>query len=365
MGIADAMPKATTVRAPTRLANLSPIAALSVLLGLLVLIGVGLAFPPASPPSGSPTGGDAALYRQITARVAKGETYYHAVAVEHRASFYPLKPFTAVRPPLLTKAMAAIGPAAADLLLRLLAVAAAAATVIRLAPHMRAPFREAAILLGATSAGAFVQSGMWVWHEVWAGLLITLALACRTDRHWLLSLAFGLAAALVRELAFPFLIVMAGAAWLTGSRREAAAWAGAALFVLAILAAHWSRVVQIALPSDVTSPGWLALGGWRFDLALARQSSLLIPLPGWVSALATPLALLGWCARPGGYAARTVALIGLWLAVFLLLGRPDNVYWGFLFAPILPIGLAFAPDALADLIRAIGAGGRRQALSIG
>jgi hypothetical protein len=45
-------------------------------------------------------------------------------------------------------------------------------------------------------------------------------------------------------------------------------------------------------------------------------------------------------------------MLGLWLGVFLVLGRPDNVYWGFLFAPILPIGLAFAPAALRDLVRA-------------
>lgn len=361
--MAGAMLKATTAPAATRLANLSPRTALAVLLGLLALIGVGLAFPPTRPPSGSSTGGDAALYRQITARVAKGEAYYPAVAVEHRASFYPLKPFTAVRPPMLTEIMAAIGPTAADLLLRLLAVAAAAATVIRIIPQMRAPFREAAILLSATSAGAFVQSGMWVWHEIWAGLLIALALACRTDRHWLASLAFGMAAALVRELAFPFLIVMAGAAWLTGNKREATSWAGGALFVLVLLAIHWSSVARIALPSDVVSPGWLARGGWRFDLALARQSSLLIALPGWVAALTTPLALFGWATRSGGYAARVAAIIGLWLAAFLLLGRPDNAYWGFLLAPLLPIGLAFAPEALADLLRAVRAGRGLPALS--
>ena len=344
-----------TLHAPTRLANLSPGTALAVLVGLLLWIAVGLALTPTTNPTGSPAGGDASLYRQITARVAKGENYYHAVAVEHRASAYPLKPYTAVRPPVLTEIMSRVGPTAADLLLRLLAIAAAAATVIRLAPDMRAPFREAAILLAATSAGAFVQSGMWVWHEVWAGLLITFALACRTDKHWVASVAVGLAAALIRELAFPFLIVMAGAAGLDGRKREASAWAGAAAIMLAALAFHWSLVARIAQASDVTSPGWAALGGWRFDLALARQSSLLIALPAWVAALVVPLALLGWAAKAGGYALRTTAILGLWLGAFLVLGRPDNAYWGFLFAPILPIGLAFAPAALHDLIQAVRA----------
>jgi hypothetical protein len=347
------MPKAVRPSpAPTRLAKLSPGAALAVLLALLLLIGVGLVLTPTANPGGSPEGGDASLYRQITALVAKGEDYYQAAAVEHRASGYPMKPFTAVRPPILTLAMAAVGPSTANLLLRLLAIAAAAATVIRLAPDMRAPFREMAILLSATSAGVFVQPGMWVWHEVWAGLLITLAIACRTDKHWIASVAFGLAAALIRELAFPLLIVMAGTAWATGKKREAGAWAGAAAIVLTMLAMHWSAVARIALPGDVTSPGWLALGGWRFDLALARQSSLLIILPAWVAAVTVPLALLGWSAKSGGYAGRVTALLALWLTAFLLLGRPDNAYWGFLFAPILPVGLALAPAALQDLLKA-------------
>lgn len=356
------MPRLNLSFAPTRLAKCSRNAALAVLLALLVLIGVGLALPPTAQPSGSAAGGDASLYRQITARVANGEPYYQAVAVEHRASFYPLKPFTAVRPPILSEIMAVVGPRAADLLLRLLAIAAAVATVVRLAPQMRAPFRELAIVLSATSAGAFVQSGMWVWHEVWAGLLVTLALACRTEKRWVASLALGLAAALIRELAFPFLVVMGAAAFLTGRRREGFGWAAAGISVLGMLAIHWSTVAQVALTSDVTSPGWLAAGGWRFDLALARQSSLLMALPTWVAAVATPLALLGWLAWAGGYAARTAALLGLWLTTFLLMGRPDNAYWGFLFAPILPVGLAFTPSAVHDLFRAVSAGRRRKAL---
>lgn len=346
------MPVARTSPTSTRLARLSPGTALVMLLALLLLIGAGLALIPTSGPTGSAAGGDAALYRQITERVAAGTNYYQAVAIEHRASAYPLKPYTAVRPPVLTGMMVAIGPSMADVLLRLLAVVAATATVIRLAPQMRAPYREAAILLSATSAGAFVQSGMWVWHEVWAGLLIALALACRTDRHWHASLAFGFAAASIRELAFPFLIVMGAAAWIGGNRREARAWGVAAVLVLIMLGLHWAMVARIALPSDVTSPGWLALGGWRFDLALVRQSSLLMILPPWVAALVAPLAMLGWFAKADGYAARVTALLGLWLGVFLLMGRPDNAYWGFLFAPILPIGLAFAPAALHDLVHA-------------
>jgi hypothetical protein len=339
---------------PTRMAGLSPRAALALLLALLALIGAGLAFPPTTNPGGSPDGGDAALYRQIAARVAHGEDYYQAAATEQRASFYPLKPFTAVRPPALAEAGARLGPTAADLLLWLLAIGAGIATALRVASHLRSPWREAAMLLGATSGILFIRTGMWVWHEAWAGVLVGLALACRTDRHWGISVALGLAAALVRELAFPVLLVMAGAAWAGGSRREACAWIIAAATVLLLLGIHMLEVEQVTRVSDRTSPGWLAFGGWRFDLALARQSSLLIQLPAWVTAIVAPLALLGWAALPGGYGLRVVTLLGLWMTTFLIVGRPDNNYWGFLMAPFLPLGLALAPAALRDLVIAGG-----------
>jgi hypothetical protein len=338
--------------APTRLAALSPAAAIGVLFALLLLIGTGLLLPPNPNPGGAPGGGDAQLYRQISARVAQGQNYYEAAAIEHRASGYPLKPANAVRTPIVAEITAVLGESGADLLLRLLTIAAIAATVMRLAPQLRAPYREAAILLSATSMGAFVQSGMSVWHEIWAGLLITLALACRTERRWFASVMLGLAAALIRELAFPFLLVMAVTAWTSGARREAQAWLAASAIAIILLVTHMAAVRAITLPSDVTSPGWMAFGGWRFDLALARQSSLIMALPPWAAAVTTPLALLGWCAWRSAYALRTAAMLSLWMGAFLVLGRPDNSYWGFLFAPLLPAGLAMAPAALQDLVSA-------------
>ena len=34
------------------------------------------------------------------------------------------------------------------------------------------------------------------------------------------------------------------------------------------------------------------------------------------------------------------------------IGRLDNFYWGLLYAPLLPVGIAFAPAALRDLVGA-------------
>jgi hypothetical protein len=80
-------------------------------------------------------------------------------------------------------------------------------------------------------------------------------------------------------------------------------------------------------------------------------------LPPSLAALLVPLALLGWAVwRPGPRAAAFIAANFLLLAFF---ARPDNFYWAFLIAPLLPLGLLFAPRALAELGRAALPGMRR------
>ena len=64
------------------------------------------------------------------------------------------------------------------------------------------------------------------------------------------------------------------------------------------------------------------------------------------------LSLLGWTGWRSGTAARTTLLLAMYAGAFAFLGRVDNFYWGFLIAPLVPLGLLFAPRALADLIAA-------------
>ena len=75
-------------------------------------------------------------------------------------------------------------------------------------------------------------------HEVWAGLLISLSLALRRPERFGLAVAAGLAAVLIRELAAPYLVVMAVTALAGRHWREAAAWALALLLFAAALAFH-------------------------------------------------------------------------------------------------------------------------------
>lgn len=334
---------------PTRLAGLSPLCRRVLLVALVGLIGWGLLLSPGRP-SGQPGAGDADLYRAIVTRLRSGQPYHAAAAAEQRQRGYPVHPFTTMRQPLLAEIGASLSPRGAELLLILLGVSTVVATSVRLFGALDKPSREVALVLTATSVGLLAPPGMWVWHELWAGLLVALSLACRTERRWLAAVFFALAAALIREFALPLLPLMAGAALLSGRRREAVGWTCATLIAMAALASHAAMATQAAGAEGAVSPGWVTLGGWSFDLQLARHCALLLLLPPWLSAIAVPLALLGWAGWRSDYALRVTMILVTWLGAFLIVGRTDNDYWGFLLVPTLPIGLALAPAALRDLI---------------
>jgi hypothetical protein len=62
------------------------------------------------------------------------------------------------------------------------------------------------------------------------------------------------------------------------------------------------------------------------------------------------LGLAGWS---GAVGSRVGLTVGMYVAAFLFAGRPIHAYWGLMYAPLLPLGLVWAPRALGDLIRGI------------
>ena len=100
----------------------------------------------------------------------------------------------------------------------------------------------------AGGMGAFVQTELAAFHEVWAGLLIALSLAVRRDDRWVEAVAIGTAAMLIREIAALYVIVMLVIAVLEGRRREAIGWGlGLALLGVAVIA-HAYAVAQVVRP---------------------------------------------------------------------------------------------------------------------
>ncbi|HEV7158157.1 MAG TPA: hypothetical protein VGN38_07365, partial [Caulobacteraceae bacterium] len=144
-------------------------------------------------------------------------------------------------------------------------------------------------------------------------------------------------------------------------RAEAGAFAAALAISLLALAWHGWQVSLLTGPADVASPGWLGLGGWPFVVSTARWNFIALRLGAWVGAVIAPLALLGAGGRDDHLGRRLFVLLAGYEAGFMVFGRPENFYWGLITAPILAVGLCFAPRALGDLARA--ARGRHSATS--
>ncbi len=329
--------------------------AVLVAVGLVALLALGLARQPAPLPVPSAPGAgyaDADLYRDIAARVAAGGDYYATAVALQSAHGYPTSPVMVVRLPTLTLLQVALGETGCTALLVVLGLTGLAALAVRL-DREGFPRAEwfAAVLLLALNLSVLAVPRMSFFAEAWAGALIVLAICLHRERRWWPAVLIGFAAVCFRELAVPFLLVMAVLAW-RRRRRETLAWLGA-LAAFAVLYAVHALAVRAAQPAaPLTSAGWLQFGGWPFVLTCLASSSVLWTLPAAVVALVTPFALLGWLFA-GRLGVTVAAVSGLFAAALTLVGRPDNNYWGLLFAALLLTGLAFAPRGVVQLVGAL------------
>jgi hypothetical protein len=339
----------------SRFAGLAAWPARIVLLLLLALTLYGMATPPAAVPVRSGNAqedvADVLLYDRIVADVRAGRDYHEAAADAQRAGDYPLRPFVTMRLPTLAWVQAALpGRAASTILLHLLIVGAAAAWAWRLRSLGARPTQVAigALLVLAGSTTLRLPE-LLSWHEGWAALLVALSLAVRGERRFGLAIALGLAAVLIREHAVVYPAMMAAAALLSRRSREAACWSAAiALFALFLLW-HAGQVLAVTLPTDGASPGWASGGGWSFVVTMIQLTGPLRLFPQPLAALLVPLAMLGWAGWRTAIGARAALMLAAYLLAFALFGRIDNFYWGFLVAPLILLGLLFAPRALRDL----------------
>jgi hypothetical protein len=326
------------------------------LLVLIVLSGwsfvIGRQLQPPPPPSPKATT-DGTLYRAIDHRMALGEGYYAAAIAEHRAHQFPLRPSVTVRPPLLAEITTAIGgPNAMGWLLRLTGLVTFLALAARFASSIKgAPTRIAATVIAAFSIAMLTPIDLAIYHDIWAGILVALALVLRRPDRWLASVVVAFLAVSIRELAAPILIVMAASAAYERRWHEAAAWLAALGLSAALLALHWHQVAALTAPGDLTSPGWLRALGWPWVVHIFSMTNAIQIFPTAIGAALVPVAIFGWATAERGLAIR----VSLWIfgmaCVFMVFGRSENYYWGALVAPILPIGLAFAPTGVARVVR--------------
>jgi hypothetical protein len=309
-----------------------------------------LAPAPALAAAGSPANEDLVLYGRIATRVATGENYYRAAAGELRSGNYPLRPFVAFRLPTLTVVAAWIGRPAVLAMQYLLFAAMVAAWWYRLEGQFDDNGRRvSAAMLGAAGVAVALSGKYVLLHEVWAGTLIAISLALHRPDRWGWSVAAAALALAIRELALPYVLLMAAFALYGRNWREFGAWAALGLVFAAGLAWHASEVAKVLIPSDPASPGWATFGGWAGVLRTFHLAGPLRWLPMEVGAAAIVLALFGWASwksRTG--LAATLLYLGYGLA-FMLFGRANNFYWGLMVTPAFLIGIAFLPRAFSDL----------------
>jgi hypothetical protein len=297
---------------------------------------------------------DLILYETITGRVANGEDYYPVAADELRRGDYPLKPFVAFRLPTLAVAGAWIGRPGLLILQWCLFAAMLAAWWVRLDGQFEPRHRRLSAVMLAAAGVAVAVTGRYLYlHEIWAGALIALSLALYRPGRWGWSVAAGASALAIRELALPYVLLMAALALWRREWREFGAWAAVALLFGIAMLLHEAAVAEVVLPSDPASPGWAALGGWAGMLRTFHLAGPLRWLPEVAAAPIIILSLFGWASwRSRTGLAATLMFLGYGLA-FMLFGRANNFYWGLIVTPAFLIGLAFVPAALGDLKQAI------------
>ncbi|MFM7027497.1 MAG: hypothetical protein ACKOXK_02325 [Chakrabartia sp.] len=297
---------------------------------------------------------DLRLYEAITRRIAAGESYYVAAADEQRHRSYPLKPFVTVRLPTLAFVSAKISPWALHGLVLTLAAAVVLAWRRRLRGELPMPAQEIAAALLLIPGMTLINTGYYLTvHEIWAGLLIALSLALYRPQQWGLAWLAAAAAVAVRELAVPYILLMAAFALYNRQWREFAAWVGLILLLAIGLYAHMQALAAVLRPGDPASGPWTVMGGPGAALSFIHLTAGLrgvSPLIGYPFILLCLFGWLGWRSETG---LRVVLLMAGYGLLFMLTGRDVNFYWGLLLAPLLMPGLAFLRPAFGDLLAAM------------
>jgi len=296
---------------------------------------------------------DTILYEKIVADMERGQGYYAAAAAEHRQLKFPTSPPEVFRLPTLAWMLAGLRFYALQLAALLVLYGAVVIFLYRelLAAKMSFAWRITSIAILATGLAVIGVKDAVYWHEVWAALLMLLSLLIYRAGRWWPAVLFGVLACFIREIATPYLFVMAAFALYERRWTQAAAWIGAALLVAAAFALHIHSAAGLHRPGDFVSPGWIGFYGWDFAIATAKWNIFLHALPYPLIALALCLGVIGLAGAQDERARRAAVIVAGYLTGLLVVGRPDNYYWGILYAPLLPVGFLLAPAALRDLVR--------------
>jgi hypothetical protein len=100
-------------------------------------------------------------------------------------------------------------------------------------------------------------------------------------------------------------------------------------------------------------------GGLDFVLLTVRMNSLLFAAPPAALWLFLLVSLIGLAQRSDATSRLCCLAALLYLLAFAFVGRPENFYWGLLYAPLLPWGVGPGLSALWGLWRPADASNRQ------
>ncbi|MGN6620189.1 MAG: hypothetical protein ACTHKR_03890, partial [Sphingomonas sp.] len=140
-----------------------------------------------------------------------------------------------------------------------------------------------------------------------------------------------------------FAVVMLVFALREGDDREALGWATA----LGVFAATFSIHLYAA---DGGAPGSIGLLGLGVAIRAAAGATAFAALPMIIVAPLIGLSLVGWVSWPDPAGPRAAAIVIAYGAFVATIASGETIDLVMLVTPLLFVGLAFAPDAIGDLV---------------
>lgn len=335
----------------SRLSRTQAVAVLSAMgVFAALFVGIATARSVGSPRRGGP--GDVALYRAEAERIRGGEGYYDAAAAELRARGYPTRSVFNWRTPLPMWLDGKLPRPAAKVLLCGLALVLLLSTLAFVQQQAGTLTGVVAGLLMTGAVMPCVLGDLYVMPVVWAGVLIGLSLTSHGLGHTRWSVAAGVSALLVRELAAVYCLTMLAVACWQRRWREALGWLSGMAAYAVFFAVHLTAVLPRISAGDVAhADGWVQFGGAAFLIGVAQMNAYLLVLPAWVAGLYLIAVLSGVAAWPTPTSLRVGMTIAAYVVVFGIVGQPFNQYWGSLLAPTFCLGAAWFPAAVTALWR--------------
>lgn len=297
---------------------------------------------------------DALFYRHVVDRVRAGESYYDAVAAEFKEWNYQPTSLFNWRTPLYAWVIALMSqPVYAQAILVLLALVTVMMAYAVVERDLDKRFAWLLVLVIGPFAWCALGE-VYLFTELWAGVLIALSVCAYALGRWPIGLAAAVLALFFRELALPFcLLALSLAAW-QRRRGEVIGWAAGLALYGAYFAFHVHEVSHwMAGVIATQAGGWVRFGGPAFVIGTTQMNVLLIYAPAWLAAALLPLSLLGLAGWRGETGWRLSLTAAVYLSAFAVVGMPNNAYWGLLITPLLALGWVALPPAVRDLAGAI------------